>query len=72
VCNTRGTQLYGLPEWKGFSQKLRGFSEDQKAEFWASSHEANSKQKLQTLMEESMVTRQTEVREASSQAATTP
>jgi hypothetical protein len=64
--------LYGLPEWKGFSQKLRDFSEEQKAEFWASSHQANSKQKLQTLMEESMVTRQTEVSEASSQGGYYP
>ena len=63
-CNTRGTQLYGLPEWKGFSSKLRDFSKEQQAEFWAASHEADNKQKLSELVEKNMTTRNTEIQEA--------
>ena len=72
TCNTRGTQLYRLPEWPGFSQKMRDFSEEQKAEFWASTHDANDKEQLKTLIEESLTTRQTESSEASTEGGYQP
>jgi len=62
-CNSRGVQLARLPEWAGFANKLQDYSEDQKAAFWAATHDAN-KEQLKCLIEEQLIARNTEKKEA--------
>lgn len=64
LCNSKGTQLTRLTSWPEWSVKMKDFSAEEKAAFWASTHSADGTKALQQLLCERMSTRSVETKSA--------
>ena len=70
VCNTRGVQLSRLPQWK--CKGLKGFSKEEREEFWKKTHECDSPEKLVQLLTKREVTRHVESKHTAKNGAFLP
>ena len=72
TCNTRATQLSRIPEWKAFQPTMKGFSAEEREDFWKSIERADSNVALRKVMSEKITKKHTETNSRGNKARYLP